>query len=69
MTRKEKKICRVQDYKTSAMDSDKTLVYQHQLSFYAKILQEMGWTVAGLDIFDWDGDKWTLQELEIKEVA
>ncbi len=66
---KEKKICRVQDYKTSAMDSDKTLVYQHQLSFYAKILQEMGWTVAGLDIFDWDGDKWTLQELEIKEVA
>ncbi len=65
---KDKKICRVQDYKTSAMDSDKTLVYQHQLSFYAKILQEKGWTVAGLDIFDWDGDKWTLQELEIKEV-
>jgi len=59
------KTCRVQDYKTSPPEPDEILVHQHQLSYYASCLTEKGWTVEGLDIFFYDGDKWTIKSLEV----
>jgi hypothetical protein len=62
-----KKICRVQDYKTNpdihkkksilapfkgVIDGTELGAYWLQLSFYAYILQKAGWTVEGLDIFN-----------------
>lgn len=78
---KDKKICRVQDFKTNAdlmkigspkklkapfndIDNNKLGKYQLQLSFYASILQKSGWTVEGLDIFNYT-DKWTHIPLEV----
>jgi hypothetical protein len=53
------KICRVQDYKTTTkMDKNKLLSYQHQMSFYAHILINKGWTVEALDLFNFDGNNW-----------
>ena len=66
---KEKKICRVQDFKTnSVIDKKKLEGYAHQLSFYASILQAKGWTIEGLDIFHWNG-KWSTHQLDFKEVT
>lgn len=62
-----KKIVRVQDYKTNpdihkkktilapfrgVIDGTELGAYWLQLSFYAYILQKAGWTVEGLDIFN-----------------
>ena len=64
---KAKKICRVQDYKTNA-DIEKSLpVYWKQLSFYAQILADNGWTVEGLDIFHWNGT-WKEYTSEVEAV-
>lgn len=61
------KLCRVQDYKTNA-DIDKSLsVYWKQLSFYAQILADSGWTVEGLDIFHWNGS-WQEYTSEVEVV-
>lgn len=71
----DKKICRIQDYKTNAdvnkKGFNKTLLkpfedlkdiplsgYWLQLSFYAEVLKPYGWTVEGLDVFHWNGEKW-----------
>ena len=62
------KTCRVQDYKTSLPEPDKILVYQHQLSYYASCLTKAGWTVEGLDLYFYDGDKWTKKSLKVLEV-
>lgn len=63
----EKKVCRVGDYKTNAeMDNKKRLKYQKQLSFYAQILINHGWTVTGLDLFYLDTtDGWVKEEMEV----
>lgn len=63
--------CRVGDYKTNAeMDAKKKKKYQLQLSFYAQILKNHGWTVEGLDLFHYsDEDGWVKDELEILDVA
>lgn len=67
---KDKKVCRIGDYKTNnELDDKKLKKYQHQLSFYAKTLQNHGWTVTGLDIFHYDGDKWVKTELDLVEVV
>lgn len=64
------KSCRVGDFKTNnEMTEDKLLKYQHQLSFYADILTEFGWTVDGLDIFHHDGAKWERIEMEVLPVV
>lgn len=60
--------CRVQDYKSSLPETDKMIVHQHQLSYYASCLTKVGWTVEGLDIFFYDGDKWTKKTLKVLEV-
>lgn len=65
----DKKVCRVGDYKTNNdLDDKKMLKYQHQMSFYAHILQNKGWTVEGLDIFHYDGEKWVKTVLEVLEL-
>lgn len=65
----EKKICRIGDYKTNfELDKKKILGYQHQLSFYAHILMEHGWTVQGLDIFHLK-DVWEKIELEVLDLV
>lgn len=51
----EKKICRVQDFKTNADISKEIEIYWKQLEFYEDILKTDGWTVEGLDIFWYTG--------------
>lgn len=64
----DKKICRVGDYKTNNdLDDKKVKRYQLQLSFYANILKNKGWTVEGLDIFHWS-DHWEKVELEVLDL-
>lgn len=61
----DKKICRVGDYKTNNdLDDKKIKKYQLQLSFYANILINKGWTVRGLDIYHWS-DHWEKVEMEV----
>jgi PD-(D/E)XK nuclease superfamily len=65
---KDKKVCRIGDYKTNAeLDKKKLEKYQRQLSFYAKIMQNQGWKVTGLDIYHL-ADGWTKHELEIVNI-
>lgn len=77
---KEKKICRVGDYKVNIgcedEDKDKFLgqfaelppnklsKYQLQLSFYARLLELSGWTVEGLDAYVYE-DKWVHYPMEV----
>lgn len=64
------KVCRVGDFKTNNDIDDKKLKkYQHQLSFYAHILKNKGWTVQGLDIYHYDGDKWEKKELDVLDLV
>lgn len=63
------KVCRIGDYKTNNdLDDKKIAKYQHQLSFYAHILINMGWKVEGLDIFHHDGEVWSKIELDVLEL-
>lgn len=79
---KDKKVCRVQDYKITydiekkgdkmlkpfdELPANKLSKYQVQLSFYANLLQFAGWTVEGLDIFNFD-EEWTRHELDVLKV-
>ena len=65
----KKKVCRVGDYKTNfELDAKKLLTYQHQLSFYATILQNKGWTVEGLDLYHFS-EGWTHHEMEVLPVV
>ncbi len=67
---KDKKVCRIGDYKTNNdLDDKKLQKYQHQLSFYAHILKNHGWTVQGLDIFHYDGATWHRVELEVLDLV
>jgi len=75
-----KKICRVQDYKvhidSEKEDKDKFLgqfadlpnnklsKYQLQMSFYARLLELAGWTVAGVDAWVYE-DKWKRYPMEV----
>jgi hypothetical protein len=76
----EKKIVRVQDYKTNpdihkketvlapfkGVVEDSSLgVYWLQLSFYAYILIKHGYTVEGLDIFNYDGREWGTYQSDV----
>jgi len=78
------KICRVQDYKTNpdiekketikapfkGKIADTTLgAYWLQLSFYAYILKGMGWTVEGLDIYNWSGGEWKYYSSEVIDIS
>jgi hypothetical protein len=65
-----KKVCRVGDYKTNNdLDSKKLKKYQHQLSFYAHILNNKGWTVEGLDIFHHNGEVWERIPLDVLDLV
>ena len=81
---KEKKVCRVQDYKVNVsaeeespnmkalapydeLPPNKLTKYQIQLSFYANILKESGWTVEGLDVYVLE-DGWKHYELDILDI-
>lgn len=67
---KEKKVCRIQDYKTNNdIDEKKMLKYNHQLSFYANIMMAHGWTVEGLDLLHYDGNDWTVYPLEVLDLV
>lgn len=50
------KKCRVQDFKTNATIEKNLEVYSHQLKFYSEILEAGGWTVEGREIFHWNGE-------------
>lgn len=63
----KKKTCRIQDYKTNADIKKSIDVYWQQLKFYAGIMIANGWTVEGLDIFWYDGNKWETFTLDSKE--
>jgi predicted RecB family nuclease len=66
---KKNKVCRVGDFKTNYELTDKKqLEYQHQLSFYAHILQAHGWTVEGLDIYHYSGE-WNLIPLDVLDLV
>lgn len=61
------KVVRVGDYKTNTeLDSKKLLKYQKQLSYYAHILINKGYTVEGLDLFHLDqNDGWVRTKLDV----
>jgi len=78
---REKKVCRVQDYKVNVgaedessnlkakapydeLPKNKLTKYQIQLSFYANILQQSGWTVEGIDVYVLE-DVWKVYQLDI----
>lgn len=64
----KKKVCRIGDFKTNhTLNKKKLLEYQHQLSFYAHILKNKGWTVEGLDIYHYTDD-WEHHELEVLDL-
>lgn len=78
----DKKICRVQDYKITyeiekvgekylepfdTLPANKLTKYQIQMSVYANLLQLSGWTVTGLDVFNYDGN-WSKHTMEVLEV-
>lgn len=80
----KKKICRVQDYKTNhninksetvsepfknVVPSTTLGIYWLQLSFYAYILQQHGWTVEGLDIFNWEGNEWKTYQSDVIDIS
>lgn len=81
---KDRKICRVQDYKTNHnINKSETILppfkgvvpsttlgaYWLQLSFYAFILQQHGWTVEGLDIFNWEGNEWKKYTNDVVDIS
>lgn len=53
---KNKKICRVEDYKTNADITSKLEVYWKQLEFYGDILRHHGWQVEPPVIHHWNGE-------------
>ena len=74
----KKKICRIRDYKFTYdilvqkkelkapfayLGSDKLAKYYLQLCFYGYLMQLSGWTVQGIDIYNWDGE-WHKHTLE-----
>ena len=78
----DKKICRVQDYKITyevekvgdkylepfdSLPATKLTKYQIQMSIYANMLQLSGWTVQGLDVFNYDGS-WSKHTMEVLEI-
>lgn len=80
----KKKICRVQDYKTNhTINKAETILppfkgivpattlgsYWLQLSFYAYILQQLGWTVEGLDIFNWEDGEWKAYTSDVIDIS
>jgi hypothetical protein len=64
----EAKQAHIIDYKSSVMDADKIKEYNHQLSWYGKILENKGYTVTQ-ELRMWDGDKWTSKNLKQLEVT
>lgn len=80
----KKKICRVQDYKTNHnINKSETIKapfkgivpsttlgsYWLQLSFYAYILNLHGWTVEGLDIFNWEDGEWKTYQSDVIDIS
>lgn len=81
---KDKKICRIQDYKTNydiskpvkilspftdVVDGTKLGAYWLQLSFYAYIMVAAGWRVEGLDIFNLENGKWIRYEHDVVDIS
>jgi len=64
----DKKICDLEDYKTSVMDKAKAIQYNHQQSYYGKILENFGWTVRNILLRDYDGEKWNSETQKMLEV-
>lgn len=66
----ETKRCRVGDYKSNTnIKKAKIVEYQKQLSFYAHILKNHGWTVDGLDLFYLDeNEDWVKKEMEVLDL-
>lgn len=78
------KTVRVQDYKTNpdifkstsvlapykgVVDNTSLGAYWLQLSFYAFILEEAGYNVEGLDVFNFDGREWTTYSHDVIDVG
>lgn len=58
----EAKIAKVKDYKTDAdLKPDKLKLHFIQLSFYADILKAFGWTIEGLEVWNFT-DSWKVFE-------
>ena len=55
------------DYKTDAKIAENILGHFIQLSFYARILQEHGWVIEKVEVWNWT-DRWTGYEHEVLDV-
>lgn len=81
---KDKKIVRVQDYKTNpdinkketilepfkgVIENTKLGAYWLQLSFYAYILTKAGYTVEGLDIFNYTEGEWITYQHDVVDIS
>lgn len=75
---RKKKICRIRDYKFTYdilvdkkeldepfgyLGSNKLAKYYLQLCFYGFLMSLNGWTIEGIDIYNWDGE-WHMHTLE-----
>ncbi len=83
ITDANKKRCRIRDYKITAdilvegkplkkpfayLGSNKLAKNYLQLAFYSYLMSMSGWTVEGIDIFNWNG-AWTKYTLEGSELT
>lgn len=81
---RDKKIVRVQDYKTNpdinkketilspfngVVDNTTLGAYWLQLSFYAYILAKAGYTVQGLDIFNLENGEWVTYQHDVVDIS
>ena len=59
----------IYDFKTNhQMDKKKLLQYQHQLSFYAHVLNNMGLPVDSIVVYHLEEENWVKHELEVLDL-
>lgn len=68
LTVTEEKKGYIDDYKSDAEIEKNVNGHFHQLSFYAKILEHHGWSIAGVRIWNYANDGWKKFESEVLEI-
>lgn len=65
----EKKVCSMGDYKTNfEMKKPKLKGYQKQMNFYRTALENKGWTVEGMNVYHFDGEKWHQYPMDREDI-
>lgn len=62
------KKCGIIDYKTDTDLKKSITKHAHQLSFYAFILEQFGWTVEFIDIYNYVNDEWSKHQLKRQQI-